>query len=203
MWYVFVLLHWWVAWGNSIKEKIHSKTTDSSVDWELDLCPICSCLMLGYHEETKQKIFLHFTTHLAHLELEETSLLFHLLCNFSPCDLRADHSVLFGVLTFLLLNLCTVTGEWLITNCSRKVLIESIFMRLRICFTITFPLVVKKKQEANAAGCPWEPQKHTRKKKNTGWLGVELLLKRTGLHFRRTKNSTEDFSQWTCFCFTP
>lgn len=99
-------------------------------------------------------MFSHFTTHLAHLELEESSLLFHLLCNFCPCDLRADHSVLFGVLTFLLLNLCTVTEERLITNCSRKVLIESILIRLSICFTITFPLVVKKKQEANAARCP-------------------------------------------------
>lgn len=172
------------------------------MDLELNLCPICSCLMLGYRDETNQKMFLHFTTHLAHLELEETSLLFHLLCNFSPGDLRADHSVLFGVLTFLLLNLCTVTEDRLITNCFRKALIESILIHLRICFTITFPLVVKKKQEANAASCPWVPQKHTNKK-NTGWLGVELLLKRTGLHFHSTKNSTEDFSQWTCFCFTP
>lgn len=131
---VFVLLHWWVTRGNTIKEKIHSKTTDRCVDWELNSCPICSCLMFGYCEETNQKKFLHFTTHLAHLELEETSLLFHLLCNFSPCDLRADHSVLFGVLTFLLLNLCTVTEERAITNCSLKALIESILISLRICF---------------------------------------------------------------------
>lgn len=52
---------------------------------------------------------LHFSTYLTHLELEETALLLHLLCDFSPGDLRADHPVLLGVLSLLLLDLCTDT----------------------------------------------------------------------------------------------
>lgn len=54
---------------------------------------------------------LHFTTYLTHLELEETPLLLHLLCDFSAGDLRADHPVLFGVLSLLLLDLCTETDD--------------------------------------------------------------------------------------------
>lgn len=43
--------------------------------------------------------------HLAHLELEEASLLLHLLGNLRAADLRADHSVLPSVLLLLLLDL--------------------------------------------------------------------------------------------------
>lgn len=50
------------------------------------------------------------STYLAHLQLEETALLLHLFCYFSPGDLRADHPVLLGVLSFLLLDLCTNAG---------------------------------------------------------------------------------------------
>lgn len=50
-------------------------------------------------------------TDLTHLELEETPFLFHLLCDLCPSDLRADHPVLLGMLSFLLLYLCTDAEE--------------------------------------------------------------------------------------------
>lgn len=52
-----------------------------------------------------------FTTHLTHLELKKTPLLLHLLCNFRPGDLGADHPMLLGVLSLLLLYLCTGAEE--------------------------------------------------------------------------------------------
>lgn len=58
-----------------------------------------------------QNLSLAFSTHLAHLELEEASLLLHLLGDFGPRDLGADHSVLLGVLALLLLDLCTGERE--------------------------------------------------------------------------------------------
>lgn len=60
---------------------------------------------------TEKPTKLHFTTYLTHLELEETPLLLHLLCDFSAGDLRADHPVLLGVLSLLLLDLCTDTED--------------------------------------------------------------------------------------------
>lgn len=45
--------------------------------------------------------------YLTHLQLEQSALLLHLLGDFSSGDLRSDHSVLFGVLSLLLLDLCS------------------------------------------------------------------------------------------------
>lgn len=47
-------------------------------------------------------------SHLAHLELKEVSFLLHFFGNLGPGDLRADHAVLFGMLSLLLLDFCTV-----------------------------------------------------------------------------------------------
>ncbi len=44
---------------------------------------------------------------LTHLKLKETALLLHLLCYLRSTDLRADHSVLSGMLFFLLLDFRT------------------------------------------------------------------------------------------------
>lgn len=46
--------------------------------------------------------------HLTHLQLEESSLLLHLLSDLSSAELGANHPVLLGVLPLLLLNLRTV-----------------------------------------------------------------------------------------------
>lgn len=48
--------------------------------------------------------------HLAHLQLEDPPLLLHLLRDFRPADLRADHPVQPGVLLLLLLDFGS-TGE--------------------------------------------------------------------------------------------
>lgn len=165
----------------------------------MNLCPICSCLMLGYCEETNQKMFLHFTTHLAHLELEETSLLFHLLCNFSPCDLRADHSVLFGVLTFLLLNLCTVTEERLITNCSHKVLIESILIRLRICF----PFSCEKKTRKQMLLAVLKSPRSTQIRKTLGDWGLSCFLRELDCIFTELKTALKTFHSGHVFALLP
>lgn len=50
-------------------------------------------------------------TYFTHLELKETPLLLHLLCDLGPGDLGADHAMLLGVLSLLLLYLCTITEE--------------------------------------------------------------------------------------------
>lgn len=50
-------------------------------------------------------------THLAHLELKQASFLLHLLGDLSPSDFSTDHPVLLGVLSLLLLYLCTDTKE--------------------------------------------------------------------------------------------
>lgn len=54
--------------------------------------------------------------HLAHLQLEEAPLLLHLFRNLSSGDLRADHPVLFRVLSLLLLDLCAVMEADSITD---------------------------------------------------------------------------------------
>lgn len=54
-------------------------------------------------------------TYLTHLKLKEAPLLLHLLCYLGPADLRPDHSVLSGVLLFLLLNLGAARStKWLL-----------------------------------------------------------------------------------------
>lgn len=69
-------------------------------------------LVSASQQQTNHKTFsLALSTHLAHLELEEASLLLHLLGDFSPRDLGADHSVLLGVLALLFLDLCTGERE--------------------------------------------------------------------------------------------
>lgn len=47
-------------------------------------------------------------SYFAHLELKEAPFLLHLLCDLGSCDFCADHPVLLCMLSFLLLNFCTV-----------------------------------------------------------------------------------------------
>lgn len=47
---------------------------------------------------------------LTHLQLEESPLLLHLLCDFRPADLRPDHPVLSCMLLLLLLYLGAANG---------------------------------------------------------------------------------------------
>lgn len=62
------------------------------------------------NKRTAKRFLFASSTHLAHLELEETALLLHLFRDFSPRDLGADHSVLLGVLALLLLDLRAAGG---------------------------------------------------------------------------------------------
>lgn len=78
-------------------------------------CAAASCSCLSTHLITSTfydgiTVFLP-STYLTHLELEKTSFLLHLLGDFSSSDLSADHPVLLGVFSLLLLYLCTGTEE--------------------------------------------------------------------------------------------
>lgn len=61
------------------------------------------CWLAG-QEARVRKVFCSYFTH---LELKEAPFLFHFFCNLCSSDLRADHSMLFCMLSFLLLNFCT------------------------------------------------------------------------------------------------
>lgn len=60
---------------------------------------------LRKNQEKKKKPYL------THLKLKKPPLLLHLLCDFSAGDLSANHPVLLGVFSLLLLYLCTDTRD--------------------------------------------------------------------------------------------